>query len=164
MKTWGSYGAAQLAMMVATVVGWVVLILPCLLRAWELSPIPSINDGRKIDQWKWKWLRWAWDNPEDGVSGRMALVWAGSAREPYYPSKSVPWYDWAPWRAYMWSAWRNSANMLKYRYGYQLRTPGPVGPYRAGTFQVLGVHFVYAIGYKVENSDWVVPVAGIHKL
>ncbi len=108
---WGWFTVAQLITLTFMVIGFVVLIIPCLLHAWELSPTPSINDGRKIDRWTWSFLNPIWGNPEDGVSGQTALVWInGTTRGPYWPTCPN-----AALRAYAWSAWRNSCDQLKYR-------------------------------------------------
>ena len=107
---WCWFAVAQLVMLACTVLGWVVLPLPCLLQAWELSPTPSINDGRRIDRWTWGVLNPIWGNPEDGVSGQTALVWLnGVTQGSYWPTCPS-----AALRAYVWSAWRNSCDPLKY--------------------------------------------------
>ena len=106
---WTWFVLAQLIMLVCMVLGFVILPLPCLLHAWEISGAPSINDGRRIDRWKWKWLFWA-NNPEDGVSGLTARVWVnGVTQRAYWPTCPS-----AALRAYVWSAWRNSCDALKY--------------------------------------------------
>lgn len=135
---WTWFAIAQLLMLVMMVLGWFVLILPCLLQAWETSPAPSINDGRKIDRWRWRILVWA-DNPEDGISGQTALVWGSGAnagkRVPYMPTPdwlkrftelpSRKLYRWIhdAWRAWIWSAWRNSTDQLKYTFALGWRGP-----------------------------------------
>ena len=134
---WVWFGIAQLVMAILAVIGWVVLILPCLLEAWEPSPIPSINaDHRKIDRWACPWLNWIWGNPEDGVSGLTALVWvSGSARGPYWPGCPN-----AALRAYTWSAWRNSCDALKYTFAVTwFGTPSTV---------IVGRR----VGWSVENG------------
>lgn len=114
---WAWFALAQLLMLALTVAGWILLIPACLLRAWEKSPTPSINDGRQIDRWRWRWLAWA-DNPEDGVSGQQALVWVNAmARGPFMPGA------YPPWRAWVWSAWRNSTDQLKYTFALGLHGP-----------------------------------------
>lgn len=111
---WAYFVLAQIVMLACMVLGFLVLPLPCLLHAWETSPYPSINPAHKgqIDRWSWP-LNAIWGNPEDGVSGLDALVWGGGAdagkRVPYWStcaSKAL--------RAYVWSAWRNSCDQLKY--------------------------------------------------
>jgi hypothetical protein len=96
---------------IAPLVGLVVLIPFCLARAWEpcwssKGPYPV----HAIDCWKWAPLNKFYGNPEDGVSGKYALIWKGNVRVPYMPNA------WPPWRAYCWSAWRNTADQLKYTY------------------------------------------------
>ncbi len=133
---WGWFALAQLIMLLCTVLGWVILPLPCLLHAWEISPVPSINDGRKIDRWSWGWLNWVWGNPQDGVSGLTALVWVnGTTQSAYWPNCPS-----AALRAYAWSAWRNSCDALKYSLAItRLGTPSVV---------ILGRR----IGWSVENG------------
>jgi hypothetical protein len=96
--------------------GLVILIWPCLAEDWQLCT-SSVNPfgrlPRRIDRWRSEFLQSIYGNPEDGVSGEFALIWNSSdtARVGYMPNA------WAPWRAYCWSAWRNSTNMLTRRYG-----------------------------------------------
>lgn len=105
---WLRFAGIQLISLVATVVGWLLLIPFCLLRAWE--PVQSEFDPtRTIDRWKWHPLNAVYGNPEDGVSGMKALVMANPVlKVPYMPGA------WVPWRAYLWSGWRNSSDNLKY--------------------------------------------------
>lgn len=111
---WIWFAIVQLISLGAMVVGWVLLIPFCLAQAWEMSPMPSIKDGqRPIDRWRWRWLGFAFDNPEDGVSGAQALIWVDGKQVPYMPDA------WPPWRAYCWSAWRNSADNLKYVFAWE---------------------------------------------
>lgn len=103
---WLRFIGIQIAQLLAAFVMAFVLIPFCLLQAWEDGGI-SIKDGRPIDRWKWKPLNLISGNPEDGVSGRYALV---NGNQPYMPGAS------AFWRAYSWSALRNSVDALKYRF------------------------------------------------
>lgn len=109
MKGWLYFAFVQLVSLLATVLGLFLLIPFCVLQAWTQDD--SIEVGRKIDRWSWKPLNLVYGNSEDGVSGLNALIWnaEGTARVPYMPNA------WAPWRAYLWSGWRNSANGLKRR-------------------------------------------------
>ncbi len=133
---WGWFVLAQLVMLACAVLGWVILALPCLIHAWEPSPVPSINDGRKIDRWAWGWLNRVWGNPDDGVSGLTALVWVnGTTRASYWPTCPS-----AALRAYTWSAWRNSCDALKYSLAIT----------RLGTPSV--VVFGRRIGWSLENG------------
>jgi hypothetical protein len=95
--------------------GLFILIWPCLAEDWEdcISTInPYGRPPRKIDRWRSGWMDSIWGNPEDGVSGRYALIWnsTGTERVLYMPAA------WDPWRAYCWNQ-RNSTNMLTRRYG-----------------------------------------------
>lgn len=108
----------------ATVGGLVVLIPFCYFHCWRdcdssAGPYPA----HKIDEWYVKnwpklsaWLNsWA-GNREDGVSAIYALIWGEQlpyigTRVPYLPN-AKPGY-----RAWAWSAWRNSANELHRKWG-----------------------------------------------
>lgn len=134
---WVRFAAAQFFQLEAMVLGWVLLIPFCLTRVWEMSPVPSIKDGqRQIDRWKWRWVGLAFDNPEDGVSGVRAIIWVNGQQAPYMPDA------WPPWRAYCWSAWRNSADQLKYRFAWEQ------GPFKQWTL----FGRVQKAGFQRENG------------
>jgi hypothetical protein len=91
------------------VIGWFLLIPYCLRQDWEpcTSTInPFGRAPRRITRWKNPWLDSIYGNREDGVSGAEALIWEGADRVFYHPNM------WAPLRAWLWSAWRNSTNEL----------------------------------------------------
>lgn len=158
---WTYFVLAQVAMLVAQVVGLVALIPFCLAQAWETSPAPSI--GQKpwltrgpIDRWSWGPLNYVYGNPEDGVSGQTALIWGSGTSSgqlvPYLPGAN------AAWRAYCWSAARNSAGGLKYVFQWRGKLPAP---YKSGVFSVFGKSFTYGFGWKLENGSFYVPVASV---
>ena len=102
----------------AMAVGYILLIPFCLAQSWETCEStynPFGREPRPVDRWKWTPLNSVYGNPEDGVSGQQALVWnsTGTARVLY----QSPFTQWAPWKAYCWSAWRNSTDQLKYPWG-----------------------------------------------
>ena len=102
------------------VAGYFILIVPCLSRAWEPceSTInPFGRAPRPITRWINPWLNTIYGNREDGVSGAEALVWpnppVNKAMTPFKDGRVL--YrpnTWAPLRAWLWSAWRNSTNEL----------------------------------------------------
>ena len=99
------------------VLGYFLLIPFCLAQSWERD-ISTINPfgrtPRPISLWRNAWLISIYGNREDGVSGEEALIWPdpaqpgagplGDGRVLYRPN------TWAPLRAWLWSAWRNSVN------------------------------------------------------
>jgi len=103
--------------------GYVILIGPCLRQDW-VPATSTINPfgraPRPITLWRSAWLNSIYGNREDGVSGAEALIWGSGAQEgkrvPYMPDanrpKWLPWWLYAALRAWLWSAWRNSANEL----------------------------------------------------
>lgn len=109
---WTWFALVQLICLIATIVGWILLIPFCLIEAW-IADISSAKDGRPIDRWSWKPLNSIYGNREDGVSGQTALIWVNGSLSFYRPR------SWAPARAYLWSAWRNSANGLKYMFQWK---------------------------------------------
>jgi len=102
IAAWAWFVVVQLIALLVTVLGWVLLIPFCLAQAWTAE-----------DRWSWGPLNYVYGNPEDGVSGRKALIWTSSGQVPYLPN------TWAPWRAYLWSGWRNSADNLKYVFAWK---------------------------------------------
>lgn len=124
---WVWWGVAQGIMGVLAVIGWILLIPFCLLQFWSGDfNVPSIGDKeRKIDVWRWVWLNKIYGNPEDGVSGRQALIWVNGVLSPYMPPpkwlRPVKWqmWLWNAWRAYCWSAWRNSTDNMKYVFAWK---------------------------------------------
>ena len=142
---WIWFAIVQLISLAAMAIGWVLLIPLCVAQAWEMSPAPSIKDGvRRIDRWKWRWVGLVFDNLEDGVSGAQALVWVDGQQVPYMPNA------WPPWRAYCWSAWRNSADALKYLFAWD------AGPFKEWTLFGRPQH----VGWQVENG-YRVPVLSL---
>ena len=135
LAAWGWFALVQLICLIATIVGWVLLIPFCLSRAWT-ADITSIKDGRPIDRWRWKPLNSIYGNPEDGVSGQTALVWVDGSLTFYRRGA------WAPWRAYLWSAWRNSADNLKYVFAWK---KGPLVE-----FSLFGRS--HKLGWQFENG------------
>ena len=126
IPAWIWFALVQAVSLLAMVLGWILLIPFCLAQAWRESAI-SNKDGRSIDIWSWKPLNLLYGNPEDGVSGQAALIWVNGALSIYKPNA------WAPWRAYCWSAWRNSADNLKYVFKW---IGGPFKRWQNGVFYV----------------------------
>lgn len=157
LLAWLYFAFAELTQFFFAVVGWIILLPFCVFHSWEPSPIPSINPvtPRCIDQWKWKPLNYIYGNPEDGVSGKCAVVWGGGADA----GKLVPYWPTAPdWlRAYAWCAWRNSSDNLKYVFAW--KKPLPV-PFVSGSVTLFGKKFNYDFGWKLENGKYYVPVFG----
>lgn len=159
---WLRFVGVQLLMLFATIVGWLLLIPFCLLQFWEYEPQGSIKDERTIDVWKWVWLNKVYGNPEDGVSGQQAIVYTTGVAGPYMPlpdwltrftdipiRRFLAWI-YPAWRAYLWSAWRNSADNLKYVFA---DADGPLV-----TFQLFGR--TAKIGWQLENG-YKVPVLSL---
>lgn len=148
---WLWFLVVQLIMALFMVLGWLLLVPFCLAHAWS-GIAPSTKDKRVIDCWLWRPLNYVYGNPEDGVSGQQAVVWnsGGTAQVPYIPLPTLALpagYDrrarifvWLfdAWRAYCWSAWRNSCGGLKYLFAWE----------RGPQATILG----YKIGWWFENG------------
>jgi hypothetical protein len=146
LLAWAYFAFTQLISLDFLVLGLVILIPFCLWQGWDRSRF-SIKDGRPIDQWTFRPLNFIYDNPEDGVSGQCALVWLdGTTQGPYMPGA------WAPWRAYCWSALRNSTDNLKYAFAWKN------GPY--ASIPLFGR--TLKAGWKLENGVNV-PVLSLKK-
>ena len=143
---WLRFAAIQLISLVATIVGWFLLIPFVLSKAWTVPVVESYKgDGRMVDRWKLSILNPIYGNPEDGVSGQQAIIYTNGVPGPYMPGA------WAPWRAYLWSGWRNSSDNLKYVFACS------TCPLKTGT---LFGKFTYKIGWQEENG-YKVPVLSI---
>jgi hypothetical protein len=99
VKGWLYFAFVQLVAFIAMVLGWVLLLPWSLDKAWVLTTSFKYNDQpRTITEWSSALMDDIYGNAEDGVTG---ADW-------YLPGKPV----WL--RAYMWSAWRNSCNNLRF--------------------------------------------------
>lgn len=144
---WVWFAVIQVISLIAAVVGWVLLVPFCLARAWEVCA-SALEPTRTIDRWRWKPLNSVYGNPEDGVSGKGALVWNESGtRVTYMPDA------WDPLRAYLWSAWRNSANNLKYVFAW---AKGPLAK-----FVICGIYI--KAGWQQEAGNYHVPIFSLSR-
>jgi len=101
----------------ATVSGLLILIYPCARQSWETceSTInPFGRAPRPIDRWRSTALNRFFGNREDGVSGQCALIeyWDDTTNGPIRIRYQFKLREWPRLRAWLWSAWRNSAHEL----------------------------------------------------
>jgi hypothetical protein len=129
MKGWAWFVAVQLICFLAMVVGW-FLLLPLALCGAYFYATWTEDFRRKyhprvdsISKWNWYWVDRVWGNWENGIDPGTQLVIEG--KDVYMPG-APPW-----WRIYMWTAWRNSSNNLRWVFAWV------GGPY-----------------YRWENSSW----------
>lgn len=153
---WLKFIGIQLVMLLATVLGWFLLLPFCVFKRWttrqwldaeHILYSLSIKDTRVIDHWNSILLNVIYGNPEDGVSGKQALVWADDGSLSPHPYMAMA-PDW--WRAYCWSAWRNSCDNLKYVFA---NDAGPLKVVKIGKFTV-------KVGWQKENG-FNVPVLSV---
>jgi hypothetical protein len=104
---WLYFIFVQIVAFVCMVVGWFLLAPLAARGQWVYTE--SIHwPTRQIAVWKWRWVDVIWGNDEDGVIG--APFYAQQVKNVYL-------------RAYLWSAWRNSANNL--RFVFRWKNTGP---------------------------------------
>lgn len=156
---WSYFAGIQLIMLLATVLGWFLLVPFCLAQAWKPGYLSAFTEDKHIDAWSFEPLNYIYGNPEDGVSGQQALIWTSEGRQvPYMPlpdfltrftdipiRRFLVWI-YPAWRAYCWSAWRNSADNLKYVFAWKDGPFTAIGPVK--------------LGWKMENG-YNVPVLSL---
>jgi hypothetical protein len=98
IAAWAWFAIIQLSALLVTILGWVLLIPFAALRLWTVQDSPYFP-GRKVEVWRGGLLMFPWGNLEDGVIG------AEFYRARYKDDRLC---------AYLWSAWRNSANNLRF--------------------------------------------------
>lgn len=140
MKGWIRFALVQFVSFILMVIGWVLLFPLCLTKAWV--PVESRYWPLKIvTAWRWEWVQSIWGNWEDGVTG------VGTTAGVYLPNAP----DW--WRAYMWSAWRNSTNNLRFVFRWYGKDGAPFFYWqnKAGTWYFKCGWF-YDNGFPVING------------
>ncbi len=100
---WAWFVAVQFIALIFTIVGWVLLIPFAALRLWRLQASPYFP-GRSVEAWRGGALMFPWGNFEDGVIGN-------AAHRARFKDDRLG--------AYYWSAWRNSANNLRFVFRWQ---------------------------------------------
>lgn len=100
---------------------------------------------RQVTVWRGGWLTWLWGCEENGVDPGDQLVVGGTAK--YLPDASPS------WRAYMWTAWRNSVGNLCWV------TSWKGGPWWQIHFTVRGEPWYAQAGFRPDNG-WPVLSAG----
>jgi hypothetical protein len=111
--------------------GWLVLLPLSIAKAWRYDIY------RQVTYWRGGRWTWIWGNEEDGVTGP---VW-------YMPGKP----EWL--RAYMWSAWRNSCNNLRYLVAWK------AGPFWQKRFTFRGAPWYVQAGFR-PDTGWPVLSGG----
>lgn len=129
---WLWFVIIQILSLCLMVVGWIVLIPFVLLKSWHTGNSPVYSD-RNITMWNLSILDKIYGNWEDGV---------------------VP-PDWymtginTLWRTYMWTAWRNSTNNLRWIFLWK------DGPW----FQYRNKGYYFQAGWR-PDTGWYVLSAG----
>lgn len=102
--SWLGFALVQLIALAAFLIGVMLLIPLAATHCWTARESRYFA-GRQVTVWRGGWLTWIWGNEEDGVTGE-----ASTQRAAYYAAR----YPSIGLRAYIWSAWRNSANNLRF--------------------------------------------------
>jgi hypothetical protein len=99
---WLYWSVWQLLSLLVSAVGVVILLPLAYFQLWETRPGKSVMFGTApVVAWRGGWLTLLWSNEEDGVTG------ADWYRKIHANRK--PWLN-----AYLWSAWRNAANGMRW--------------------------------------------------
>lgn len=89
------------------------LVIPLGLLSWAINhSARSEYYPTMIARWKWKWLNTLWGNEEDGIDGLSLLLPSGNVKNLNWNSSVNKWPYWKI--AFVWSAWRNSVNNLRF--------------------------------------------------
>lgn len=135
---WLIYQAASLAV---TLIGVPVVAVLCALRAWERRE--SYLYAFPGDVWAWKggWLTVWFGNEEDGIGGRSRI-------------------DPQPWPAFVWCAWRNSANGMRLIPGayFELPTSPAVRRFPGGYLATVGWRqcLAFTLGRSTYRIGWMI--------
>jgi hypothetical protein len=98
MKGWLYFVWFLVVDIVVMVIGWVLLAPFSLFKLWTVKYNFEFP-GRPLPQWRGGKLMFVWGNLEDGVVGSVRY-------QERIPNKILS--------SYLWSAWRNSANNLRF--------------------------------------------------
>lgn len=105
-KGWTYFWLVQLVYFICFLIGIFLLIPFTVLKQWKTRQ--SKQYDRQILCWKLEWLNYIWGNEEDGIDGAQ-----------FYKDR-IPSIR---WRTYLWSAWRNSANNLRFVFNWKATGP-----------------------------------------
>lgn len=131
---WPAFVLVQILSFVLMVIGWVLLLPWSIDRAW-FPCVTAKSDGRLVTCWRSRWLDVIYGNWEDGCLPH--------ARNHYLEGRP----DWL--RAYLWSAWRNSTNNLRWAFQWK------GGPW----LQIRRWGWYFQAGWRPSNG-WPVLSAG----
>ena len=105
---WINFIAYQVAGIVLGLIGFPLVVLLSIARAWEIAPGTLVAWGRTV-VWRWRFSPWfyLWSNDEDGIAGGQVPTVLG---------------------AIYWSALRNSTNNLRFAWpgGFSIIPAGAV--------------------------------------
>lgn len=122
---WRYYWCIQVVSFFAMIIGWFLLLPLAAFGRWKQAMSPVFR-GKVITVWNSGFINATWGNYEDGV---VPPDW-------YLPGKQT----WL--RVYMWTAWRNSADNLK----YEFRLSG--GPFWRRQWAVFGKQYYAQCGFN----------------
>jgi hypothetical protein len=125
----------ELIAFAAMLVGWVLLLPFAAFRLWKDAPSRHYP-GVIIPVWRWRIIDIVWGNDEDGVIGAEFY-------RKRFPDERVC--------AYMWSAYRNSSNNLRWVFAWK---GGPF--YR---WESKGKKWYFQAGFR-RDFGWPVLSAG----
>lgn len=122
---WLNFIGFQFLAGLVMVLGWFILVPLCAFKVWTYD--------LARDKYHFPRLFYIWDNDEDGVCPHW-----------YNPQATR-------WRAYLWTAWRNSANNLRWKFADK------TGPFFRWENKAKTWYFQAGYG---KNTGWPVLSAG----
>ena len=124
---WFKFAWFQVRSLAATIVGWFLLAPLAAFKQWRWQlAYPSLKHDQ-IAVWRWSWVDGIWGNAEDGVTG-----------DNFYAAR----FKSQRLCAYLWSAWRNSANNMRW-------SNSVVG----GPFvRITKGRWIFQFGYRPDNG------------
>lgn len=134
----------QLLIRLPIAMGMILLNLVLMLVGFLLVAVAPYSD----EQWRWRWMQSIYGNNEDGIDGLLV------------PGKNVNWTaataKWSAFRRrWVWSAWRNSVNNI--RYTKLLATPAlfPVPDSDSFAFMIDGPKFWLQVPLGHSAPWWI---------
>lgn len=138
---WLYWTVYQLLSLVVTLVGFPVVGILAACRCWTIRK--SLHPMFPGPTWAWRggWLTALWGNEEDGIGG---------------PRNLAP----TPWSAFVWCAWRNSANGLRLLPGASFVLPASpaVRYFRGGYVATVGWRqaLAFTLGRSTYRIGWMI--------
>ena len=125
MFGWIYFVLLELATFFFVQVPGVVILAPMAASHAWVTRESTVYPGKRVTVWKGGKLTWLWGNEENGVTGPIEYNADNTA-----------------WKTYVWSAWRNSANNVRFLVSWK------GGPW----FQYRGKNWYIQFGFRPDTG------------